>query len=93
MFQSLDKRLIKNLDHFLETHCRESPFPGEARGESEKGLLALILPYPREYSDAQTTLAGEVEQLKTANAKLEEELTHLRTLARKYGVPESSLQR
>ena len=31
--------------------------------------------------------------MKTANSKLEEELTHLRTVARKYGVPESSLQR
>lgn len=43
--------------------------------------------------DLQSTLAGEVEQLKTANAKLEEEVTHLRTLARKYGVPDSSIQR
>jgi len=47
----------------------------------------------KKQKDAQSTLAAEVDQLKLANSKLEEELTHLRTVARKYGVPESSLQR
>lgn len=47
----------------------------------------------KKQKDIQTTLASENDQLKLANSKLEEELTHLRTVARKYGVPESSLQR